>query len=252
MTWEVRALPHTLRLPPHCAPTRACPLVGALFLTRATAACAWGMRPAGLAGVGMFFTQEATASSNGAAVVKTIVPGGSADRDGTVQPGDYIETVDGADVVGQSLNALRQMILGEVATYVTLGFRRGTSRYEVTLMRGSVEYFAQQRAKTAMFDELDRLRRALVLAEEELERLRKALRVAASQSERDKDDLEQVRAAPSSFARGWARAVVACLGGGGVGVPRHALRDALSGSQTWRDARCRCREMPRNGPWSRG
>jgi len=49
------------------------------------------------AGVGVFFQQDV----GGFVVVKTIVKGGSAERDGTVQIGDRILSVDDRSVAGE-------------------------------------------------------------------------------------------------------------------------------------------------------
>jgi C-terminal processing protease CtpA/Prc len=46
-------------------------------------------------------------------------------REGTVQVGDIIKFVDGQSVEKSELSVLRALVLGEVGTFVTLGFERG-------------------------------------------------------------------------------------------------------------------------------
>ena len=74
------------------------------------------------AGVGLFFEQ--TPANLDRVYVKTIVKGGSAERDGTIQPGDVLNSVDGQAVRGGDLGGLRKLILGEVGTMVTLSLTR--------------------------------------------------------------------------------------------------------------------------------
>lgn len=75
------------------------------------------------AGVGLFFQQ--TKDQKDRVYVKTVVKGGSADREGSVQIGDVIVAVDGQVVEDSDLVLLRALILGEVGTFVTLEFERG-------------------------------------------------------------------------------------------------------------------------------
>lgn len=72
------------------------------------------------AGVGIFFQQE----GDGSVVVKTIVSGGSAEREGSVMVGDQILSVDQHRVVGEPLSVLRGLILGPQGSYVKLSFQR--------------------------------------------------------------------------------------------------------------------------------
>jgi hypothetical protein len=141
---------------------------------------AGGANDAGQAGVGLFFQQKAQHEE--VVYVKTIVKGGSAEKEGTVQVGDILKKVDGK--VCPSMNELRGHILGEVGTFVALTMARedqsgNVSEYEVSLMRGNVEYFGQLQQKARMQEEVERLRQALVRAEQELESLRHSLRQAS-------------------------------------------------------------------------
>jgi hypothetical protein len=63
-----------------------------------------------------------------------------------IKPSDVIIRVGNMSVQNQSLVNLRELILGDPGSFVTLGFSRGgTSQfYEVSLMRGSPEYLDQQ------------------------------------------------------------------------------------------------------------
>lgn len=68
-----------------------------------------------------------------------MVNGGPADRDGKVQPGDLVSSVDGVSVIGQSLNQVRQRVLGEPGSRCILTFDRPSmnSGYSVSLVRES-------------------------------------------------------------------------------------------------------------------
>ena len=128
--------------------------------------------------------------------VKQVVKGGSAEKEGTVQVGDILKTVDGK--VCPTMGDLRGHILGEVGTFVALTFVRegpngSESNFEVSLMRGNAEYFGQLQQKARMQDEVERLRQALVRAEQELETLRGALRNAEERSEEDKQALARLQ-----------------------------------------------------------
>jgi hypothetical protein len=97
------------------------------------------------AGVGIFFQQDV----GGFVVVKTIVKGGSAERDGTVQIGDRILSVDDRSVAGESLPVLRSLILGPQGSSVKMKFARQGSNgsaqdFSVSLIRGTSEYFSEK------------------------------------------------------------------------------------------------------------
>ena len=97
------------------------------------------------AGVGIFFQQDV----GGFVVVKTIVKGGSAERDGTVQIGDRILSADDRSVAGESLPVLRSLILGPQGSAVKMKFARqsshnGVQEFSVSLIRGTKEYFSEK------------------------------------------------------------------------------------------------------------
>ena len=73
----------------------------------------------GKAGVGLFFQEEKKEL-----VVRNIVPGGSAEANGSIKPGDIIIGVDGKSVEGQGIEMLRDCIIGNIGTFVELSFLR--------------------------------------------------------------------------------------------------------------------------------
>lgn len=60
---------------------------------------------------------------DGGIKVRTIMKGGSAEHDATVMVGDTIQTVDKVQAA-PNVKALKQQMMGEVGTYVTLGLGR--------------------------------------------------------------------------------------------------------------------------------
>lgn len=93
-----------------------------------------GATDPGQAGVGLFFQQ--TQETPNKVAVKTLVKGGSAEKEGTVQVGDVLVTVDGKECTNMA--DLRSHILGEVGTFVLLKFARqdqhgSASAYEVSV-----------------------------------------------------------------------------------------------------------------------
>lgn len=112
--------------------------------------------------------------------VKEIVVGGSASREGTVQVGDIILAVDGAEVSGSELNKMRNLILGEIGTFATLQFLRRTPdgeelEYTISLIRGHQQYFEQLKQKSRMQEEVDKLRQTVRAVDADREGLRKQL-----------------------------------------------------------------------------
>ena len=146
-----------------------------------------GASDPGQAGVGLFF-QERTEQPG--VYVKSIVKDGSAEREGSVAPGDVLQMVEGKPCP-TSINELRTLILGEVGTFVSLTFERpdggdgAVSTYEVSLMRSNAEYFRQMQHKAQMQEEVEQLRQALVRNESELDVLRGSLKQAESQADTD-------------------------------------------------------------------
>ena len=123
--------------------------------------------------------------------------GGSASREGSVQIGDVILSVDGASVTGGDLGKMRNLILGEIGTFVTLMFLRRTPdgqelEYTLSLIRGHNAYFEQLKQKSRMQEEVDRMRQTTRAVEEERENLRNQLSQVEEQSGREKAELEEL------------------------------------------------------------
>eukprot|EP00295_Goniomonas_pacifica_P029697 CAMPEP_0175950716 /NCGR_PEP_ID=MMETSP0108-20121206/29783_1 /TAXON_ID=195067 ORGANISM="Goniomonas pacifica, Strain CCMP1869" /NCGR_SAMPLE_ID=MMETSP0108 /ASSEMBLY_ACC=CAM_ASM_000204 /LENGTH=704 /DNA_ID=CAMNT_0017276863 /DNA_START=1 /DNA_END=2115 /DNA_ORIENTATION=+ len=150
--------------------------------------------PTGMAGVGIYFQQD---GNDAEVYVKALVKGGSAERDGNIKLGDVIVSIDGRNCVGQSLDTLRQLIRGEVGTYVDLGFQREDvygqdNQYEVSLMRGSAEYMAWMERKE-LEDQLAKLQKELRDLEQEVDRLRRQLRELEQEQEAVQQEIARLR-----------------------------------------------------------
>ena len=76
--------------------------------------------------------------------MKEVVQNGSAWRSGIVKAGDIIVKVEQVNIQNQPLSSLRDLILGEPGTFVTLGFNRGTQYIEARMMRGTPEFLDTQ------------------------------------------------------------------------------------------------------------
>ena len=148
------------------------------------------------AGVGLMF--NTLPSKPEEAFVKEIVFGGSAWREGFVQVGDIILSVDGQDVNGSDLARMRQLVLGEIGTFVTLQFLRRTpdgqeNEYTISLIRGSQPYFEKLTQKSRMQEEVDLLRQKTKSVEEERETLRRQVADLENQSSKEQEKLEDLR-----------------------------------------------------------
>jgi len=96
-----------------------------------------------VSGVGLVFNQEDT---NGPISISCISKGGSAEQQGKVQVGDEIDSVENINVAGKSIAELKQLMRGEIGSYVNMKLRRGkqdgsSMHYDVSLMRGQAEAF---------------------------------------------------------------------------------------------------------------
>ncbi|EKX51777.1 hypothetical protein GUITHDRAFT_134134 [Guillardia theta CCMP2712] len=139
------------------------------------------------AGVGIYFQQTPEGSNChlDKIFVKSIIPGSSADREGTVKIGDFLVSVNEQRVPGSAIHLLRSLIIGEVGTFVKLGFRREDGEgqvafYEISLMRANQEFFNQLQAKAQIQKDAEQLRSSLVQAEQELSGLRQKLQATES------------------------------------------------------------------------
>eukprot|EP00960_Hanusia_phi_P039381 753871-Hanusia_phi.AAC.2 len=75
----------------------------------------------GPCGVGINFHVDA----NGNMRVKSLKPGGPADRCNAIHPGDVLVMVDGQSIMGLPLHTVSAKVTGISQTTVNLGFRRG-------------------------------------------------------------------------------------------------------------------------------
>ncbi|EKX51386.1 hypothetical protein GUITHDRAFT_102656 [Guillardia theta CCMP2712] len=107
------------------------------------------------AGVGLLFMM--TPESPPKIMVKEIVQGGSAWRNGQIKPGDVIVQVGNTNVQNQPLSQLRELILGEQGTWITLGFQRGSTGefYETSMIRGTQD-FLDKHASMPMMSSISR------------------------------------------------------------------------------------------------
>mmetsp|Transcript_12347 Transcript_12347/g.19468 ORF Transcript_12347/g.19468 Transcript_12347/m.19468 type:complete len:306 (+) Transcript_12347:109-1026(+) len=168
-----------------------------------------------MSGVGIFFQQE----SDGKVYVKTIVSGGSAERDGRVRVGDVMCGVDGRDVIGEPVSVLRSLLLGHEGSNVVLTFARAVeagaegddqdsnnlthtviAKFDVELTRGSPDYFTRMDATRRYESELSELRQQLKqsLGEEkevaeEVERVKRVLQLERGASARREKEMEDIR-----------------------------------------------------------
>lgn len=122
-----------------------------------------------VSGVGLAFTQEST---NSPISVLVIAKGGSAEQQGKIQVGDEIESVENIAVAGKSVPELKQLMRGEIGTYVNIKLRRGKDdgsqmHYDVSLMRGQAEAFLmreKQRLQALLDNDRKQLNHAQVSA----------------------------------------------------------------------------------------
>jgi hypothetical protein len=89
------------------------------------------------AGVGLLLHAE-----NGAVHVKTCVKDGAAYRDGRIQAGDVVVSVDSTPTLGLSVDEVRALVVGLQGTFVRISFERRTTgeTFECPLLRGTPDY----------------------------------------------------------------------------------------------------------------
>lgn len=86
------------------------------------------------AGVGLFFVQAQ--GGFGACEVDEVIPGSSADEQGSIRVGDVLTAVDSRDIRGLSLAQVRDAIVGQPGSLVTLTLNRPAhGTFSVTLAR---------------------------------------------------------------------------------------------------------------------
>jgi tropomyosin-2 len=96
-------------------------------------------------GVGLIFDQDQGGSlHNGNVFVRTIYKGGSAELEGSIKVGDSIIAIDKQPVHGVLLRNLKDLLKGDLGSYVTLTMERdydgSMTQYDVSLMRGQAEF----------------------------------------------------------------------------------------------------------------
>jgi len=156
-----------------------------------------------VSGVGLTFSQE---GSNGPISVACIVKGGSAEQQGKVQIGDEIDSVENISVAGKSVAELKQLMRGEIGSYVNMKLRRGKNdgsqmHYDVSLMRGQAEAFLM-REKQRLHALLENDRKQLNHAQVENEALHGEMQRMQMQSAKDQQEIERLA---TDLAQGKAR-----------------------------------------------
>jgi len=146
-----------------------------------------------VSGVGLVFNQEDT---NGPISISCISKGGSAEQQGKVQVGDEIDSVENINVAGKSIAELKQLMRGEIGSYVNMKLRRGkqdgsSMHYDVSLMRGQAEAFLS-REMQRLQSLLDKDRQQLNHAQVENEALNGALQRLQFQSSNDQEEIERL------------------------------------------------------------
>lgn len=76
---------------------------------------------------------------NGYVVVNEVISGGPAEEAG-LKVGDEITAVDGTDLTGLDMDAVRNIVVGEIDTPVDITVKRGENTFTYTVKRGEVNY----------------------------------------------------------------------------------------------------------------
>jgi len=110
-----------------------------------------------------------------------------------------IVQVDGQDVGDTSLPELRNLIFGEIGTFVTLKFERDTGEgdpkeFSVSLMRGDANYFAELRRKNQLQVDFDNAQFSLEELRKQVEAMEMDDREIQARTAEDKQNLERLRA----------------------------------------------------------
>lgn len=97
----------------------------------------WNADPSqGLAGIGLLMQQDG--GSDSPVFIKSVVAGGACERDGSISVGDGVLAVNGERVIGHSVAAIREKIVGPIGSTVSVTFERASTGeiYERSLVRG--------------------------------------------------------------------------------------------------------------------
>jgi len=133
-------------------------------------------------GVGLYFEKD----KNGPyMMVKEVTARGSAEREGSIRPGDKITAVDGIDIDGKSLHQIRGLIVGEPGTIVNLSIERIDTGLltHIPLVRGNPMYWFWYDKNQQLLAQKDEL--AALLAE-----LRRKLREGEDQRLKQQRDAQ--------------------------------------------------------------
>ena len=73
--------------------------------------------------------------------IKSVVPGGACDRDGSIQVGDTVLSVNGENVVGLTVADIRERIVGPIGSQVSITLESGATGeiFERVLVRGNAQ-----------------------------------------------------------------------------------------------------------------
>jgi len=99
----------------------------------------------GLAGIGLLMQQDLDPDSpdggGNKVFIKSVVPGGACDRDGQIQVGDTVLSVNGENVVGLGVADIRERIVGPIGSEVSVCLESGATgqMYERVLLRGNAQ-----------------------------------------------------------------------------------------------------------------
>jgi hypothetical protein len=109
----------------------------------------WSQAPdsnAWLAGIGLLMQQDLDPdASDGVGqnkvFIKSVVPGGACDRDGSIQVGDTVLSVNGENVVGLTVADIRERIVGPIGSQVSITLESGATGeiFERVLVRGNAQ-----------------------------------------------------------------------------------------------------------------
>jgi len=101
---------------------------------------------AGLAGIGLLMQQDLDPDSpdgvgQNKVFIKSVVPGGACDRDGSIQVGDTVLSVNGENVVGLTVADIRERIVGPIGSQVSVTLESATTGevFERVLVRGNAQ-----------------------------------------------------------------------------------------------------------------
>ena len=140
---------------------------------------AGGADDLGRCGVGLLCEKERGAATG---LVREVLARGSAAREGSIQPGDLVVSVDGANISQWNTATLRNALQGEQGTQVTLEISRQQKSQDglggersavltVSLLRGSPMFWYWHDKTAAMAVQMAELKEAVQLRDDQLRHL---------------------------------------------------------------------------------